>query len=412
MATVFTNNTYAGSAFAEYFTKLVLSGRTFSGPQGPIVNLMPNITGIEVIRKLDQGVVFQGNTKAFSASGDQTFTETVVQPIRMSVQFDFDRNDIYRTWSAMEVNPGVNKVALPENLRAAIFKLAAEQTSSLSEQLVWSGKGSNATAFTFSGDLDGWFALAKAGAPAIQKKTVGARGQLALTGITNAGVVTVASTANLATGDYVTIGSTTNGNQLFPATTGATIKGQTFQIAIIDATTFQLVNADTGANIVFSGSTAATSGAVGFINSYSVQEALVGLIQSLPNRVRYTSLDNKPRIYVAPNVMTAYKNSIAQAQSLVAGFLNYRTPEYIDQFVDTFQGFQLEAVPNTTGNVMLASSVRNLICGTSTLTDLDSMIMIDMMNQDASNAFRFRSDFSLDAKIAFLNEVAYTDAAI
>jgi hypothetical protein len=412
MALVFTNNTYAGSAFADYFTKLVLSGRTFSGPDGPIVNLMPNITGIEVIRKIDQGVVFQGNTKAFSPSGDQDFSETVVQPIRMSVQFDFDRNDIYRTWSAMEVGPGVNKVDMPQNMRAAIFKLASEQTSSLSEQLVWSGKSSNATAFTFSGTLDGWFALAKAGAPAIQKKTVGSRGQLALTAITNAGVVTVSATTNLRTGDYVTIGSTTDGNQLFPATTGATIKGQTFQIAVIDGTTIQLVNPTTGANAAFSGATVATTGAIGFINSYSVQEALVGLIQVLPNRVQYTSDENKPRIYVSPNVMTAYKDSIAQAQSLVAGFLNYRTPEYIDQFTDTFRGFKLEAVPNTVGNQMLASSVRNLVCGTSTLTDLDNMIMIDMRTMDASNAFRFRSDFSLDAKIAFLNEVSYTDAAI
>jgi hypothetical protein len=230
---------------------------------------------------------------------------------------------------------------------------------------------------------------------------------LALTAITNAGVVTVGSTANLQSGDYVTIGSTTNNNQTFG---GATIKGQTFPIKVLTATTLQLIDPATGSNAALSG-TAATSGAIAFINTYSVQEALVNLIQTLPNRVRYNGI-MKPTIYVSSNVMTAYKNSIAQSKSLSAGYLDYRQPEYVSDFTDTFQSFKVEAVPSILGNQMLCAVADNMLVGTSLISDMDAMTIVDTRATLAGNGIRFRADWSLDAKIAYLDEVTYLDAAI
>jgi hypothetical protein len=407
MATTFTSNTYAGNLFLPYFVPMVLNSRTI---KDSLVNVIPNITGKEVIRKVDQSVVFQDNTLDFNASGGQVLSETILEPIRMSFQDLYDRDYVYRSWEASLVNPGVNKVSLPTELESAIFGLASERISSNIELLLWSGKGASSSVFTFTGTLNGFFGLAKAGAPVSQVNTVGSRGQLAFTGIANAtGIVTVASTANIQSGDYVTIGSTTNGTQIFPATTGATIVGQTFPIKVLSATTFQLINPTTGAAAVLSG-TAATSGLVGFINTYSVQDALVSLIQTLPNRVRYAS--KKATIYVSSNVMTAYKNSIAQSQSLTAGYLNFRQPEYVSNFTDKFQDFTVEAVPSILGNQMLAGISDNICVGTSLISDYDSMTIVDTRATMAGNGIRFRADWSLDAKIAFLDEVSYLDAAI
>lgn len=407
MATTFTTNTYSGSLFLPYFVPLVLNSRTI---KDNLVNVIPNITGKEVIRKVDQTVVFQDNTLDFTANGGQVLSETVLSPLRMSFQDLYDRDYVYRSWEASLVKPGVNKISLPTELESAIVNLAAKKISSNIELLLWSGKASNTTVFTFSGTLDGFFSLAKAGAPALQKGTVGSKGQLALTGIANStGIVTVASTANLQSGDYVTIGSTTNGSQIFPASTGATIVGQTFPIKVLSSTTFQLINPTTGAAAVLSG-TAATSGSVGFINTYSVQDALVNLIQTLPNRVRYS--DKKATIYVSSNVMTAYKNSVAQSKSLTAGYIDYRQPEYVTDFTDTFQSFKVEAVPSITGNQIMAAVADNLCVGTSLVSDYDQMTIVDTRATMAGNGIRFRADWSLDAQIAFLDEVSYLDAAI
>lgn len=401
----FITNTYAGTLLEPYLSKTILASRTFGNPA--LCTVAPNIQGTKVLRKVNAPVTFANNSADFTPVGEVDLAEKILTPVRMSVQIAMDRDRFYQSWESELMQAGINKSGPPEQLRAAVTKIIGERIGAGVEHLAWNGKTANEwSSYTFSGSFPGWVASALS-ATESRKATTGTRGTIAATGITNAGVVTVGSTANLKTGDFVSI-KVANGNQQY---SGATIVGQTFGIVVLSGTTLQLLDVVTLTNATLTGSTAATSATLGYINEYSVQEALSIVWRSTPNQVRIPrSTEDRAFIYVSPDVMIAYKNSIAQARSLTAGYIDTRTDVWADEHNDTWNGNRVTVVPNMLPGTIMVAQPSNLYFGLSAMSDMDTIDVVDFRTI-LGNTIGFRTDFSGCAEIAWPELVSVVSAA-
>lgn len=406
---VISPNTYAGRLLQPYAARIILGTRTFTN-NPKLARVLPGINGIAKIRKVDQTVNFQDNTVDFNPDGETQLGEKAIIPVRMSVQSSFDRDKLYTSWEADLIAAGINKVNMPTELETAVVSLTANRIAAGVENLAWNGKSSRTSVATygFTEAFPGWLAQAAANAPAAQRSAVGATGRLAFTGINSSGaVVTVASTANLRTGDTVTVNSA-NGNQVY---LGNSIVGQSFKVRIINATTFALQDPVTNAAINFTGTTAATSGFVNFINVVSVQEALAIAWANTPNNIRLNETED-PIIYVSNDVMIAYKNSISIAASLQSGYTNTRTEIWANKLTDTYNGVRMEVIPGQAAGSILVSQPSNLLFGLSVFSDMDTVLVVDRRGAELRNDIGMRVDFSGIAELLWPEDVSIVSTVI
>lgn len=377
MSLSFNPNTYAGNAAGPYIARALFGSKTLNQ------NLITVYQGIKrraVIRGFDQGVIIQDATATFTPSGDTTFDERYLDPLLLSVMFEISYNDLVQSWEAAKLKPGANNNAIPSDLAAFLVAQMEAKIALSNEKLIWQGKiGSE---FTFSEDYDG--ILSKLNSTSAVPKLAATVGQLAISGISvaNPGVVTVSSTANLLTGDKVTI----TGANSATLVGGAAISGQTFTITVINGTTFSLGVAVTG--------TASTTGYAQFVNQSNVVEVLTALYNATPEAIR-----SQPDfvIYVPVHVADAYK--LRQA-SVANGAGTYFTTDKPLNFL----GRQIAEMPYFNNNWLLATRVSNLFFGTDLLSDFNQVQVIDMRQSTGDQKVRYRACFSSDVNFGYASE--------
>jgi hypothetical protein len=372
-------NTYAGELYSEIMWPGLVPalGLIDKG----LVTPMPGIKKRTVLRSLDFDVEFQDPSCVFvPQEGDLEQGEKYIDPVKYEVMIEMCFEDVRQSWDAMKLKKGsLNDYQPPASLEAAFLEHVTKKIGIMNEQLYINGKaGVTAGTVSFTAAYPGLLARLRAGADVNKVTTESIAGtSMALTGITtaNPGVVTVASTANLKTGDRVTI-TDANGNQQVG---GVTINEQSFVITVINATTFSLNKQVTGA-------TPATSGTVVFVNQSNAIALLSYIYANIPD----LALDNPDLKIWIP---TALQKAYAFAQAAVA---NGAGSYYIGQKELDFLGLKLTTVRNLPGNTVLVAPSTNIFLGFDDSGDETNIRVTDMSKSTGDDLFRYKGSMKTD----------------
>lgn len=214
-------------------------------------------------------------------------------------------------------------------------------------------------------------------------KVSGNNGQLAITGITNAGVVTVSSTATLNNGDKVTL-INTDGNQQYA---GASISGQTFTITVINATTFSL-------GVALTGGAAATTGWARFINRNNVTAVLASIYAQISEALR----DDPDLVwYIPTHVRDAYKLSQSTSTNIVGAFLGDRELDFL--------GAKLETVKAFSANTIVVAKKTNLFLAVDLLSDENEINEVDLKKTTGDKKVRWNMIMKSDVNAKYFAEI-------
>jgi hypothetical protein len=346
-----------------------------------LVTPLPGIKKRTVIRNLDFPVEFQDPSCTFTdQDNDLAIGESYIDPVKYEVMIEMCYADVRQGWDAMKLKKGsLNDYVPPSDLEGAFLELVGKKIAIMNEQLYIKGKaGVTAGTVSFAADYPGIIQRLRNDSSVIKAESgsVGSS-SFALTGITSAapGVVTVASTANLRTGDRVTI-TDANGNQQVG---GVTINEQSFPITVINATTFSL-----GATVT--GGSAATSGTVVFFNASNA----VGLFTYLYNVMPDQTLDNPDtKIWVPIHIIKAY--SVAQA-AVANGAGSY----FIGEKELDFLGSKLTKVQNMPPNTLIVAPPSNMFLGFDDSGDETYIRVTDMSKSTGDDTFRYKASMKTD----------------
>jgi hypothetical protein len=376
---VFDQNTYAGELYGEIiFPALVPAmGLVDKG----LVTLKTGVKKRAIMRVGEVEVEFQNPACNFTAQdGGLTLGERYLDPVEYAVMIEMCYKDLKEGWDALKLKKGtINDYHPPETLEKAFIEIVQQKIAIMNEQMYIRGKdGVTAGEISFTAPYPGILERLRADTDVNKIVTSDVAGtSFALTGVTTAanGVVTVASTANLRSGDRVTLFGL-NGNQQVG---GTSINGQSFTITVTSATQFRLNKAVTGA-------TPATSGTVYFYNQSNVLALLSYVYSIIPEQV----LDNPSlKIWVPRSVANAY--SFIQATNANAGGSFYTGKKEMD-----FLGNLLTVVPYLPdGNIIIAPSthIQLAIDDTGDETNIQTIWMGD---KTADWKYRYRAGMKSD----------------
>ncbi|MBT9146252.1 MAG: hypothetical protein DDT42_02134 [candidate division WS2 bacterium] len=250
------------------------------------------------------------------------------------------------------------------------------------DKLIWQGK--KGSEFNFSAGFDGLLKLIESDIDTL--KLNASIGSLAIQGISIAsnGVVTVASTATLKTGDYVTI----TGANANTRVGGIGINGQSFRITVVNASTFQL-NAKT------TGTATATAGTVHMLNAGNVIEVLTAIYNACPDKVKHA---DDFFLAIPMHIADAYRLNLAANSTGLGAYFTGEKPL-------NFLGKALIEMPYFNHNTIVAVRKSNLFFGTDLLSDFNSVQVVDMRASTADQKVRYRSNFAVDVNFAFGGEI-------
>lgn len=371
-------NTYAG----EVYSQLIMPSLV---PAGSIVDLglVTLMTGIkkrEILRPIDVNVTFQDPSCNFNAqSGDMTSGEVYIDPVKYEVMIEMCYEDIRKSWDAMKLKKGsLNDYVPPASIEDAFIELVHRKIAIMNQQMYLLGKaGVTAGTVNLTEAYPGLIArlVASSAVKKVLTSDIGGS-SMALTGITiaNPGVVTVASTASLKTGDTVTITGTNNA----PLVGGVTINGQSFVITVINATTFNLGKQVTG--------TAPTSGSVQFFNKSNVVDVLAYAYTNMPETARWNP-DTK--IWASANLVRQYY--LTQGANG-----NNGGSQYIGKKEADFLGQALTEVPWLPANTVIVAPSTNIFLGVDETGDETNIKVIDMSMTTGDDKYRYKGSMKSD----------------
>lgn len=376
---IFTPNTYAGELAKGYHALALLEADSV---KRGLLTIVPNVKKRKVIRGVDDTVEFQEPSCTFvGQSSSVTLDETYLDPIKYEVMKEYCWADLLATWESETMTAGsLNDSDEPVDLAPFLMEYMLKKVAIGNEQLYWLGKSKvTGVSVSFSSPYTGL--LPKMFANSSTFKVSGNTGQLAITGITNLGVVTVASTATLTTGDRVTLVNT-DGSQQYG---GASISGQTFTITVINATTFSLGVALTGAQ-------AATTGWARFINASNVNAVFSAIYMQIPEEIRKDVI-----WYIPLHVANAYKISQSTGTNQVGAFLGDRTLDFL--------GVRLETVNYFSPNTVVVAKKSNLFLAVDLVSDETEVRVVDMRMTTNDDKIRWKMSMKSDVNAKYFSEV-------
>lgn len=372
-------NTYAGELYGDMiFPALVPPlGLVDKG----LVTPLPGIKKRTVLRNADIVVEFQDPSCTFEDQNENlTVGERYIDPVKYEVMIEMCWEDVRQGWDAMKLKKGsLNDYIPPASMEDAFIDMVTRKMGIMNEQMYIKGKdGVTAGQVSFTAPYPGLLERLRSDTAVnkVLSSTVGST-SFALTGITSAspGVVTVSSTANLRTGDKVTLYNT-NGNQQVG---GTTIAGQEFTITVLSATTFSLNKAVTGGS-------AATSGTVVFFNQSNVINLLSYIYSNMPEQI----IDNPDtKIWVPRGVAQAY--SFAQATNATAGGAYYLGQKEMD-----FLGSKLTVVPNLPAGTAIVAPSSHIFLGFDDSGDEDYIKVVYLGDTTLDQVFRYKASMKTD----------------
>lgn len=378
---IFSPNTFAGELAKGYMATALIEADSV---QRKLLTVIPNVKKRKILRGVDDSVEFQEPSCSFvGQSGSVTLDETYLDPVKYEVMKEFCWADLISTWESESMTAGsLNDSNEPVELATFLRNYMLKKVKYANEQLYWVGKSKvTAATVTFSSAYAGL--LPKMISSGSTFKVSGSNGQLAITGITNAGVVTVASTATLNNGDKVTL-INTDGNQQYA---GASISGQTFTITVINATTFSL-------GVALTGSTAATTGWSRFINRNNVTAVLASIYAQISEALR----DDPDLVwYIPTHVRDAYKLSQSTSTNIVGAFLGDRELDFL--------GAKLETVKAFSPNTIVVAKKTNLFLAVDLLSDENEINEVDLRKTTGDKKVRWNMVMKSDVNAKYFSEI-------
>lgn len=384
----FTNNTYAGEELAGYMAKSLLGGN--GSVERGLLTVLDNVKKRKILRDVDDDIEFQTPSARFvgQTSPDRNITENHIDPVGYEVMKEVSMKELITSWESQALKPGsLNDYEGNVELNNFLMERQLAKINIMNERLYWLGKanaGYKNSTVSFAAAYPGLLPRMESSSDTFKLKAN--IGELALTGITTAtpGVVTVASTATLQTGDQVTLVGT-NGNQQYG---GVTIEGKTFTITVLSGTTFSL-------GVQITGSTAATSGKVQFINTSNCLAVLTSIYSQILDELR--DVDDR-KLMVGLNVMRAY----AFAQAAVA---NGAGSYFIGKKEMDFLGEILTPMNHWQGNTIVYARSSNLFLGVDLLSDESNVEAVNMRDKTLDQTIRFKASMKSDTNFKFGSEI-------
>ena len=378
---IFSPNTFAGELAKGYMALALVEADSI---KRGLLTVIPNIKKRKILRGVDDSVEFQEPSCAFvGQSGSITLDETYLDPVKYEVMKEYCWADLISTWESESMTAGsLHDSDQPVELATFLRNYMLKKVAKANEELYWLGKSKVTSAtVSFSSAYPGL--LPKMISSGSTFKVSGNNGQLAITGITNAGVVTVASTTTLNNGDKVTL-INTDGNQQYA---GASISGQTFTISVINATTYSL-------GVALTGGAAATTGWSRFINRNNVTAVLASIYSQIPEALRE---DADLRWYVPTHVRDAYKLSQVTNTNVAGAFLGDRTLDFL--------GAILEPIKSFSANTIVVAKKTNLFLGVDLLSDENEINEVDLRKTTGDKKVRWNMVMKSDVNAKYFSEI-------
>lgn len=394
----FTNNTYAGEALAGFMASTLLEADSVSRGLLTIVN---DVKSRKLILDVDDDVKLQDPSGVFV---DQNTTATQHEAYLDPVIFEFMKQEqwdkLIQSWEVSKIGAGsFQDYEGVVELSDFMVKRYLTKIQIANERLYWLGKGATKEA-TFTAAFPGL--LPSIAAAAGVYKVNLAKWAFPSTAISAAGVVTVASTTNLADGDVVTITAVTGAITDTTNTTPVAITGNSYFIQVIDATTFKLLRnyneINTRKAATFSG--VATAATVSFINASNVL-AVLGSV--------YAQLDPADRMQEDFNLQIPIHVGYAYAQAQANKAVNV-----LNAFTDVkkmdYLGIPLQLMNHWQANTILGARTQNLFLGVDLLGDASELSTVYMKPYTNDNVVRMKARMKAAVNFQFANELFYLSA--
>lgn len=375
------NSTYAGYFDNEIIAASVLEARSI---KNGYVTLHTNVDDKYTVIFADTDVHVADGAATFSDAGSETLSEIKFDLGKFMINREIDYSNLDNFWLASQQPRGrAGDFSAPATLEDALNAHFAAKASVMVGASIWKGSAlaladlAGITDATSSSSVTGLIDIMLGNSSVVDLGVGGTYKQTAsdISVAANA-VVTVASTADYAVGDKVTLRGMSDG-------ANTADNGKTFTIdAILNATTFTC-GFDTAA------AGGADTGTVTCINKNNVVRALEEAYSSMSDNIR---LQPDTAFFVPSRVASAYR--IAQAEAA------YSPNVYSEDYTLAYLGYPVHEIPECHENVIVTCRVSNLHFATPLASDFNSVMIVDQAETTASRSIRYRLDYAFDVNIS------------
>ena len=393
----FSNNTYAGSELAGFMASTLLDADSV---QRGLWTVIPDCKSRKVILDVDDDVVLQNPSGLFNDQGTTaTQTESYLDPVPYEFMKTEQWDNLKNSWEAAQLKAGsLNDYDGIVDLRDFLVERYKEKLAIASERLYYLGKANTLEA-TFTAAYPGLLSKVASNGSTYKLTLAGMGASMTASAISAAGVVTVASTANLATGDVVTINGVTGAiaDNLYGA-----ISGQSYFITVVSATTFSLTRNYNEVNkrraAAFTGTS--TGATVSFINASNVLSVLAAVYAQLDYADR-----SEPDFNLQIPKHVGYAYAIAQANKATNVLNAFVLPKSMD-----YLGIPLQIMNHWNANTILGARASNLFLGVDLLSDDNNLKMVYLGDYTNDMVVKTRARMKSDVNAKFFNEILYLAA--
>ena len=372
-----TTNTYAGKDLEGVIAQSVLRGKTI---ENGLVTVHTDIDSRAVVKTMANTINVQDSVAAFTSAGAFTLDEKYLDPKKFMEAVEYDYSTLNATWYASQQPRGrAGDFVPPASIEDAIIEQQAGIRSKFIDASIWRGSVaagllSKITVSASSNIVSGLIPLMEAGSDVNKLDSV----KVAMVDFTPAAasVIEVASTANLTTGDVVTL----SGCLGFNATEFSALDGTSYPITVLNATTFSIPFDSSAFTSTF------TSGNIAYINSTNALSVLTSVYNGLSE-----SVEDDADFFIYGNKGLGKAYALAQASAANGAGSYYIGAKELD-----FLGQRMAILPFLPANTIVAANVSNLHFGTALDAEWNNVAILPQYEATGDRTVRYRCDYAFD----------------
>ena len=369
-------NTYAGKDLEGVIAQSVLRGKTI---EEGLVTVHTDIDSRAVVKTMANTINVQDSGAAFNSAGSFSLDEKYLDPKKFMEAVEYDYSTLNATWYASQQPRGrAGDFVPPASLEEAIIEQQAKIRSKFIDASIWRGSVaagdlSKITVSASSNIVTGLIPMMEAGSDVSKLDS----DKLDVTAVTSASpaVLTVASTANLRTGDVVTFSSMNGTDPQW-----ATVNGQSSVITVLSSTTFSIPVDTSGFATDFS------DGKISFINSSNALSVLTSVYNGLSE-----SVEDDADFYIYGNKGLGKAYSLAQAAAANGAGSYFIGAKELD-----FLGQKMAILPFLPANTIVAANASNLHFGTALDAEWNNVAILPQYEATGDRTVRYRCDYAFD----------------